>query len=231
MGVSRSSTAAIAYMMITNDWTASDVLRLFRKRRDVRPNDFYLTQLVELDNDLRKLRECGVPRQIKLHQLKDIDLLPKPWHYQFWESMPTDETLPFSLSCVCEQRPDMETVLHKSMKKQISGICSLGQDCKAKSQQAVSIQETKSCTRNKGVIICNGNETPSHKRTHKYSPSQSKRQSTCSINSNGTCSWEWEYYDDSDQIQEVSDDADLNSNETLEEKKILPCLNYLKNED
>ena len=83
------------------------------------------------------------------------------------------------------------------------------------------------------MIICNGHETPSRKPTNKYSPAQSNRQSTCSSNSNGTCSWEWEYYDDSDKIQEDFDEGDLNwnSNEILEENKILPSLNYLKNED
>ena len=45
MGVSRSATAAIAYMMITNGWLANDVLRLFRKRRDIRPNDFYFSNV------------------------------------------------------------------------------------------------------------------------------------------------------------------------------------------
>lgn len=108
MGVSRSATCAMSYMMITEGWTAPSVLRLFRKRRDVRPNDFYLTQLIQLDNDLRLHREHGLPRRIRLVGLEKLDTLPKPWHYEYWESIPTDEVLPFSLSHQGEPRPDME---------------------------------------------------------------------------------------------------------------------------
>ena len=39
MGVSRSASCAIAYLMIKEDMAAKDVLTLFRKSRDCRPND------------------------------------------------------------------------------------------------------------------------------------------------------------------------------------------------
>ena len=52
MGVSRSCAAAMAFMMITLGWKAVDVLRTFRSRRDVRPNDTFMDQLVELVNGL-----------------------------------------------------------------------------------------------------------------------------------------------------------------------------------
>ena len=235
MGVSRSSTATIAYMMLSKNWTASDVLRLFRKRRDIRPNDFYLEQLVDLDNDLRKLRECGIPRKIKLHQLKDIDQLPKPWHYQFWESMPTDEALPFSLSCVCEPRPDMEALLSKTMKISKSEICPFAQDCKAKLKKATSLQSDKACISNKDLVMRKGCETPIMRRArnNKFSPYQSNRQSTCSTTSNKTYSWEWEYYDDSDKTQEDYDDfsLDWDRNGMFDQNNGLQCVNYLKSED
>merc|ERR1739848_572013 len=68
---------------------------MFRKRRDVRPNDYFLEQIVELDNDLRKHRECELPRRIHFKSLSDLDKLAKPWHYEFWSDIPDD--LPFSL--------------------------------------------------------------------------------------------------------------------------------------
>ena len=98
MGVSRSATCAIAYMMLTNGQLAVDVFRLFRKRRDIRPNDYYLEQIVELDNDLRKERDLGIPRKIHLKGLAEIGQIPKPWHFEFWKAIPTDETLPFTLT-------------------------------------------------------------------------------------------------------------------------------------
>jgi len=57
MGVSRSGTCALSYMMRELGYTAADALRHFRGRRDVRPNDGFLTFLVELDNKLRWKRE------------------------------------------------------------------------------------------------------------------------------------------------------------------------------
>ena len=114
MGVSRSATCAIAYMMMTQGWLAVDTFRLFRKRRDIRPNDYYLDQLVELDNDLRKERELGLPRQIHLVGLSHIDALPKPWHVEFWKAIPTDETLPFTLS----------SLSHDAKKKRSSALLS-----------------------------------------------------------------------------------------------------------
>ena len=56
-------------MMLSNGYGAVDVFRLFRKRRDIRPNDYFLDQIVELDNDLRKERELAIPRKIKLKVL------------------------------------------------------------------------------------------------------------------------------------------------------------------
>jgi len=55
-GVSRSSSAVLAYLMLRHDMTAVDALLQVRKFRDVRPNDGFLRQLAELDNKLRKDR-------------------------------------------------------------------------------------------------------------------------------------------------------------------------------
>lgn len=50
MGVSRSCTCAMAYMMMTHGWTAVQTMRQFRANRDVRPNDGFMRYIVELDN-------------------------------------------------------------------------------------------------------------------------------------------------------------------------------------
>ncbi len=113
MGVSRSCVAAMVYMMMTEGWDAVDIMKEFRRRRDVRPNDHFLSQLVELDNELRKERLFQVPRQTRLHSLAEIDKLPKPWHYEFWEPDVEIDTLPFKLSHIDEPREDMERPKNK----------------------------------------------------------------------------------------------------------------------
>ena len=55
-GVSRSSAAVLAYLMLRHNMTAVEALVEVRKHRDVRPNDGFLRQLAELDNKLRKDR-------------------------------------------------------------------------------------------------------------------------------------------------------------------------------
>ena len=50
MGVSRSCTCAMAYMMKTHGWTAVQTMRQFRANRDVRPNDGFMRYIVAFDN-------------------------------------------------------------------------------------------------------------------------------------------------------------------------------------
>lgn len=57
MGISRSSTCAIAYLMINRKMSAADAIRTVRLRRDIRPNDGFLQQLADLDNELRRDRQ------------------------------------------------------------------------------------------------------------------------------------------------------------------------------
>ena len=71
MGVSRSASCAIAYMMVHLGMTATEALTLIRKSRDCRPNDGFLEQLANLDNAFRKERELGLPKQINLSSLED----------------------------------------------------------------------------------------------------------------------------------------------------------------
>ncbi|XP_075556705.1 dual specificity protein phosphatase 3-like isoform X1 [Dermacentor variabilis] len=53
MGMSRSATIAIAYLMIKKGMTVDDGLRTLRMNRAVRPNNGFLLQLVQLDAKLR----------------------------------------------------------------------------------------------------------------------------------------------------------------------------------
>ncbi|XP_037919194.1 dual specificity protein phosphatase 13 isoform X2 [Hermetia illucens] len=56
VGMSRSATCVLAYLMICRKMTAVEAIRTVRMRRDVRPNDGFLQQLADLDNELRRDR-------------------------------------------------------------------------------------------------------------------------------------------------------------------------------
>lgn len=56
MGVSRSATCVIAYLMIKHHMLAKDAIRLLRESREIHPNFGFLQQLAALDNKLRRLR-------------------------------------------------------------------------------------------------------------------------------------------------------------------------------
>ncbi|KAJ9586251.1 hypothetical protein L9F63_020113 [Diploptera punctata] len=60
MGMSRSSTCVLSYLMIKEGFTANDAVRRVRLYRAIRPNDGFLHQLAELDNKLRRERARGV---------------------------------------------------------------------------------------------------------------------------------------------------------------------------
>ena len=64
--------------------TAVEALTQIRKSRDCRPNDGFLVQLANLDNCLRRERELGLPKQIRLSTLTDRFRLPLSWHNEFW---------------------------------------------------------------------------------------------------------------------------------------------------
>jgi len=51
MGISRSATIAIAYLMIKKGYRAKEAVEKIKKARDIRPNNGFLKQLAQLDND------------------------------------------------------------------------------------------------------------------------------------------------------------------------------------
>ena len=81
-------------------------------QRIFRPNDYFMEQIVELDNDLRKEREHGIPRSIQLAGLCQLGSLPKPWHYEFW-SEDIEEDLPFEL---CHMSHEVQVISSNSQR-------------------------------------------------------------------------------------------------------------------
>lgn len=56
VGMSRSATCVLAYLMICRKMTAAEAIRTVRMRRNIRPNDGFLQQLADLDNELKRER-------------------------------------------------------------------------------------------------------------------------------------------------------------------------------
>ncbi|CAK1544527.1 unnamed protein product [Leptosia nina] len=56
MGVSRSATCAIAFLMLKRGMTLAEALALVRSRRDIHPNEGFIRQLQDLDRELRVCR-------------------------------------------------------------------------------------------------------------------------------------------------------------------------------
>ncbi|XP_015179701.1 PREDICTED: dual specificity protein phosphatase 3-like isoform X1 [Polistes dominula] len=56
VGVSRSATCVLAYLMIKKNMLAVDAVRIVREKRDIYPNYGFRNQLAQLDNQLRRQR-------------------------------------------------------------------------------------------------------------------------------------------------------------------------------
>ncbi|XP_059222231.1 dual specificity protein phosphatase 13 isoform X5 [Stomoxys calcitrans] len=59
VGMSRSATCVLAYLMICRKMSAVDAIRKVRMHRDIHPNDGFLQQLADLDMELK--RKCLYP--------------------------------------------------------------------------------------------------------------------------------------------------------------------------
>ncbi|XP_049788118.1 dual specificity protein phosphatase 3 [Schistocerca nitens] len=57
MGMSRSSTCVLAYLMIKERLPAAVAIKMVRTNRDIRPNNGFLRQLADLDNRLKRERQ------------------------------------------------------------------------------------------------------------------------------------------------------------------------------
>ncbi|XP_048509903.1 dual specificity protein phosphatase 3 isoform X2 [Athalia rosae] len=56
MGISRSATCVLAYLMIKKQLLAAEAVTIVRQNRDIYPNEGFLHQLAQLDNQLRRQR-------------------------------------------------------------------------------------------------------------------------------------------------------------------------------
>lgn len=56
MGVSRSATCALAFLMIKRGMSLTEALATVRSRRDIHPNTGFLRQLQQLERELRQFR-------------------------------------------------------------------------------------------------------------------------------------------------------------------------------
>lgn len=52
MGISRSSTLVLAYLMIKRGFSAQEAVRTVRRHREIIPNDGFLQQLCNLNEEL-----------------------------------------------------------------------------------------------------------------------------------------------------------------------------------
>lgn len=56
VGMSRSATCVLAYLMISRKMSAAEAIRTVRMHRDIHPNEGFLQQLADLDNELKRER-------------------------------------------------------------------------------------------------------------------------------------------------------------------------------
>ena len=73
----------------------------------MRPNDDFLDQIIDLDNEnQRRIALKETPLLDTLPKLRDLPDLPKPWHYEFWKTVPDASEVPFKLRHIHEKLDD-----------------------------------------------------------------------------------------------------------------------------
>ncbi|KAK6643225.1 hypothetical protein RUM43_004730 [Polyplax serrata] len=60
MGMSRSSTCVLAYLMLKKGMSAAEATRTVKEKRAIHPNEGFLQQLADLDNALKRGRTMGM---------------------------------------------------------------------------------------------------------------------------------------------------------------------------
>ena len=188
MGVSRSASCAIAYMMIHLGMTSVEALTLIRKSRDCRPNDGFLSQLSNVDNALRKERELGLPKQIRLSTLEDRFRLPLSWHTEFWTpGEVTEEELGFPLL---------------PMGKSILSMKSLPSSSTPSISRKTSVRSSRTSSKRNSFRagLCSNKRSSTSRRS---SIKRSRPNSIClSTKSDDTAEWEWVWETDDEEIEE-----------------------------
>lgn len=96
MGVSRSATCAIAFLMIKRGMTLTEAMALVRSRRDIHPNEGFIRQLQMLDRELRvsRVRWPRTPMQPLFSLSCDIKFgrdrvrsLDRSYSHHYWREL------------------------------------------------------------------------------------------------------------------------------------------------
>ncbi|BES91208.1 phosphatase [Nesidiocoris tenuis] len=61
MGISRSGTMVLAFLMLKRGMTAVEAMTTVRRKRNIHPNDGFIHQLAKLDNKLQRKRKSASP--------------------------------------------------------------------------------------------------------------------------------------------------------------------------
>lgn len=73
MGLSRSSTCVIAFLMLKKDLSAAVSLKTVRENREVRPNAGFMRQLAEYDLELCRKKSQRRPLNMPLRSSAEIN--------------------------------------------------------------------------------------------------------------------------------------------------------------
>ncbi|TRY68865.1 hypothetical protein TCAL_05071 [Tigriopus californicus] len=197
MGVSRSSSCAMAYLLIDQGMKAVDVITLFRMHRDIRPNDGFLEQIVDLDNDLRKFREHGIPRSIKLSTLSDLALLPQSWHYEFWTSPVTEEEIGQPLAHLGEACPLKPSISSRASKSSSKGASKKPSGRVSKRSSFKASKASSKCSSRNGSF-----RSGRTSRGRSVTKSIGNQEEDELIDDGGE--WEWVWEDDEEDLENIA---------------------------
>ena len=194
-------------MMIHLGMTSVEALTQIRKSRDCRPNDGFLEQLTNLDNCLRKERELGLPKQIRLSTLTDRFRLPLSWHNEFWiPGEVTEDDLGFPLLPM-GQSQSFKILIDQSSK--LVSPTSLSRRTSIRSSRASSKRNSFRA----GFCSNNNNNKTSRRSSVKRSRPTSICLSTKSETEAGD--WEWVWETDDEDLDDAIDEEESNVEENL----------------
>lgn len=69
-GMSRSGAIVLSYLMIKRGMSVMDAVKLVRDKREIFPNDGFLKQLCELDQQLQQQRWTNAELQMVIFRLR-----------------------------------------------------------------------------------------------------------------------------------------------------------------
>ena len=171
-------------------------------------------QLANLDNELRKERELGIPRKVKLSTLEDRNRLPLSWHFEFWTpGEVSEEEIGFPLVHIGQDR-----ALPKPPTPPLSKKSSRRTSCE------VSRRSSKRNSFREPTPLRRIRERNSVSRCS--STKRSRPGSTClSVKStDDDRDWEWVWEDEEDEEEElkaIQDDKETGSEATSPNNSVI----------